>query len=146
MQARDIGLLCRPQFPILGRFRNRLAGLLDDRLLDVAELVLAEEHFLSNEESRRAKCSAVDRVGGPIDQPLLDVILLRTDRINVLPINDPIGVVVRGMDSSNVDSVFIAGKARKRRGQLRLPLPARSWSGCSSLLGSAISSPTCCAP
>ncbi len=47
-----------------------------------------------------------------------DVIMLRTDRINVLPINDPIGVVVRGMDSSNVDSVFIAGKARKRRGQL----------------------------
>src|SRR5688572_1251832 len=47
-----------------------------------------------------------------------DVIMLRTDRINVMPINDPIGVVVRGMDSSNVDSVFIAGKARKRRGQL----------------------------
>ena len=47
-----------------------------------------------------------------------DLILLRTDRINVLPINDPIGVVVRGMDSSNVDSVFIAGKARKRNGKL----------------------------
>ncbi len=47
-----------------------------------------------------------------------DIIMLRTDRINVLPINDPIGVVVRGMDSSNVDSVFIGGKARKRRGQL----------------------------
>jgi cytosine/adenosine deaminase-related metal-dependent hydrolase len=47
-----------------------------------------------------------------------DVIMLRTDRINVLPVNDPIGVVVRGMDSSNVDSVFIAGQARKRRGQL----------------------------
>ena len=47
-----------------------------------------------------------------------DLIMLRTDRINVLPINDPIGVVVRGMDSSNVDSVFIAGKARKRNGQL----------------------------
>jgi 5-methylthioadenosine/S-adenosylhomocysteine deaminase len=47
-----------------------------------------------------------------------DVIMLRTDRINVLPINDPIGVVVRGIDSSNVDSVFIAGTARKRRGQL----------------------------
>jgi 5-methylthioadenosine/S-adenosylhomocysteine deaminase len=44
--------------------------------------------------------------------------MLRTDRINVLPINDPIGVVVRGIDSSNVDSVFIAGKARKRNGQL----------------------------
>ena len=44
--------------------------------------------------------------------------MLRTDRINVLPINDPIGVVVRGIDSSNVDSVFIGGKARKRHGQL----------------------------
>ena len=47
-----------------------------------------------------------------------DVIMLRTDRINVLPINDPIGVVVRGMDSSNVDSVFIAGKPKKRHGHL----------------------------
>jgi cytosine/adenosine deaminase-related metal-dependent hydrolase len=47
-----------------------------------------------------------------------DVIMLRMDRINVLPVNDPIGVVVRGMDSSNVDSVFNAGQARKRRGQL----------------------------
>jgi 5-methylthioadenosine/S-adenosylhomocysteine deaminase len=47
-----------------------------------------------------------------------DVIMLRTDRINVLPINDPIGVVVRGMDSSNVDSVFIGGTPRKRGGQL----------------------------
>ena len=47
-----------------------------------------------------------------------DLIMLHCDRINVLPINDPIGAVVRGMDSSNVDSVFIAGKARKRHGQL----------------------------
>jgi 5-methylthioadenosine/S-adenosylhomocysteine deaminase len=47
-----------------------------------------------------------------------DLILLQTDAINVMPINDPIGVVVRGMDTSNVDSVFIAGKARKRHGKL----------------------------
>lgn len=47
-----------------------------------------------------------------------DVIMLRLDRINVLPVNDPIGAVVRGMDSSNVDSVWIGGKARKRDGKL----------------------------
>ncbi len=34
------------------------------------------------------------------------------------PINDPIGAVVWGMDTSNVDSVWIAGKAKKRNGQL----------------------------
>jgi cytosine/adenosine deaminase-related metal-dependent hydrolase len=47
-----------------------------------------------------------------------DLIMLRTDRINVMPINDPIGAVVSGMDTSNVDSVFVAEKAMKRNGQL----------------------------
>jgi cytosine/adenosine deaminase-related metal-dependent hydrolase/ribose/xylose/arabinose/galactoside ABC-type transport system permease subunit len=47
-----------------------------------------------------------------------DVITLRTDRINVIPVNDPIGAVVWGMDTSNVDSVFVAGKPMKRNGEL----------------------------
>ena len=44
--------------------------------------------------------------------------MLATDRANIMPINDPIGAVVWGMDTSNVDSVFVAGKALKRNGQL----------------------------
>jgi 5-methylthioadenosine/S-adenosylhomocysteine deaminase len=47
-----------------------------------------------------------------------DLILLRTDSPNILPVNDPIGAVVWGMDTSNVDSVFAAGKPLKRNGQL----------------------------
>jgi 5-methylthioadenosine/S-adenosylhomocysteine deaminase len=47
-----------------------------------------------------------------------DVILLRTDRPNVFPVNDPIGAVVWSMDTGNVDSVFVAGKAMKRDGKL----------------------------
>jgi cytosine/adenosine deaminase-related metal-dependent hydrolase len=47
-----------------------------------------------------------------------DVIMLNTNRINIMPVNDPIGAVVWGMDTSNVDSVFIAGKAMKRNGKL----------------------------
>ncbi|HSL45461.1 MAG TPA: amidohydrolase family protein [Anaerolineales bacterium] len=47
-----------------------------------------------------------------------DLILLSTDRPNILPVNDPIGAVVWGMDTSNVDSVFVAGKALKRNGKL----------------------------
>jgi cytosine/adenosine deaminase-related metal-dependent hydrolase len=66
-----------------------------------------------------AKANGLESVVGTLTPgKQADIIMLRTDRINVLPINDPIGVVVRGMDSSNVDSVFIAGKARKRHGQL----------------------------
>jgi 5-methylthioadenosine/S-adenosylhomocysteine deaminase len=47
-----------------------------------------------------------------------DILLLRTDSPNILPVNDPIGAVVWGMDTSNVDSVFVAGKALKRHGRL----------------------------
>ncbi len=47
-----------------------------------------------------------------------DIILLRTDRLNVTPLNDPIGAVVIGADTGNVDSVFIAGRAMKRNVQL----------------------------
>jgi len=36
----------------------------------------------------------------------------------VFPLNDPIGAVVVGADTGNVDSVFIAGRAMKRNGQL----------------------------
>ena len=47
-----------------------------------------------------------------------DIIMLDTSRPNIFPINDPIGAVVWGMDTSNVDSVFVAGKALKRNGEL----------------------------
>jgi len=47
-----------------------------------------------------------------------DIIMLKTDRPNILPVNDPIGAVVWGMDTSNVDSVFVAGKTLKRNGKL----------------------------
>jgi 5-methylthioadenosine/S-adenosylhomocysteine deaminase len=47
-----------------------------------------------------------------------DLIMLKTDLPNILPVNDPIGAVVWGMDTSNVDSVFVAGKPLKRNGKL----------------------------
>lgn len=59
-----------------------------------------------------------DRTGSLTPGKQADVILLRADTINVVPINDPIGAVVEAMDTSNVDSVFVAGKAKKRDGKL----------------------------
>ena len=44
--------------------------------------------------------------------------MLRTDTINVIPFNNAFGAVVLAMDTSNVDTVFIAGKAMKRGGRL----------------------------
>jgi 5-methylthioadenosine/S-adenosylhomocysteine deaminase len=47
-----------------------------------------------------------------------DVIVLRTDRPNIFPVNDPIGAVVWGMDTSNLDWVFAGGRALMRQGKL----------------------------
>jgi 5-methylthioadenosine/S-adenosylhomocysteine deaminase len=47
-----------------------------------------------------------------------DIIMLRTDLLNMTPLNDAVGAIVIGADTSNVDSVFVAGKALKRHGQL----------------------------
>ncbi|MEO8423865.1 MAG: amidohydrolase family protein [Actinomycetota bacterium] len=47
-----------------------------------------------------------------------DLIMLRTDRMNVTPLNDPATAVVAGMDTGNVDTVVIAGRVMKRHGEL----------------------------
>ena len=47
-----------------------------------------------------------------------DIIVLRMDAINVLPVNNAYGAIVQGMDTSNVDTVIIRGAIRKQRGQL----------------------------
>jgi 5-methylthioadenosine/S-adenosylhomocysteine deaminase len=47
-----------------------------------------------------------------------DIVMLRTDAINVMPFNNAFGAVVLAMDTSNVDTVFIAGKVVKQNGRL----------------------------
>jgi cytosine/adenosine deaminase-related metal-dependent hydrolase len=47
-----------------------------------------------------------------------DIVLLRTDLTNTLPFNNAYGAIVTAMDTSNVDTVFVAGKAVKRAGKL----------------------------
>ena len=46
------------------------------------------------------------------------MIVLRADRPNIHPVNDAIGAVVWGMDTSNVDWVFVGGRALKRKGEV----------------------------
>ena len=51
-----------------------------------------------------------------------DIVVLRTDRPNIFPINDPIGAVVWGMDTSNVDWVIAGGRILMRNGVLEADL------------------------
>jgi cytosine/adenosine deaminase-related metal-dependent hydrolase len=47
-----------------------------------------------------------------------DIVLLRRDLINVLPFNNAFGAIVQAMDTSNVDTVIVGGRVRKRGGQM----------------------------
>ncbi|MEX1003894.1 MAG: hypothetical protein WEB55_06015 [Acidimicrobiia bacterium] len=44
--------------------------------------------------------------------------MLRTDRLNVTPLDDPATAIVVGVDTSNVDTVLIAGRVMNRAGRL----------------------------
>jgi cytosine/adenosine deaminase-related metal-dependent hydrolase len=67
-----------------------------------------------------ARAAGVGAITGSLEPgKRADLIVLRTDRPNVFPINDPIGAVVWGMDTSNVDAVLVDGRVLMRDGVLQ---------------------------
>ena len=96
--------------------------------------VLALQHTLAGAAGRKpvspadvlswatiegAKANGLDaRTGSLTPGKQADVVLLRTDRMNVTPLNDPATAVVVGMDTGNVDTVLVAGRVMKRNGDL----------------------------
>jgi cytosine/adenosine deaminase-related metal-dependent hydrolase len=66
-----------------------------------------------------AKCLALDRKIGTLSPGKeADIVMLRTDLPNVLPFNNAYGAIVAHMDTSNVDTVIVAGRVMKRHGKL----------------------------
>jgi 5-methylthioadenosine/S-adenosylhomocysteine deaminase len=53
-----------------------------------------------------------------------DVIVIDVDRPNIHPVNDPIGAVVWGVDTSNVTWVFVGGNPIKKAGSLQADVGA----------------------
>ena len=66
-----------------------------------------------------ARANGLDKKVGMLKPGMdADVILLRYDRPNVMPMNNAVGAVVTSMTPANVDTVIIAGKMVKRDGKL----------------------------
>lgn len=66
-----------------------------------------------------ARANGVDKKCGTLTPGKeADIILLRTDLLNTMPINNAVGAVVTSMTAQNVDTVLIAGKVMKRNGKL----------------------------
>lgn len=66
-----------------------------------------------------ARCAnLLSKVGTLTPGKEADIVMLRTDRLDVYPVNNAYGTVANLMNPSHVDSVFIAGKPKKWRGNL----------------------------
>jgi cytosine/adenosine deaminase-related metal-dependent hydrolase len=63
-------------------------------------------------------CFLDHKVGSLTPGKQADIVLLKTDAINTAPVIDPKATIVTFADTANVDSVFVAGTALKRNGQL----------------------------
>jgi cytosine/adenosine deaminase-related metal-dependent hydrolase len=63
-------------------------------------------------------CALENKVGSLAPGKQADIVLLKVNAINTAPMVDPVGTIVVFADTSNVDSVFVAGRAVKRNGEL----------------------------
>lgn len=79
--------------------------------------LLTTREVLKWATSDGAKAAGLEEVAGSLapGRPA-DLIVLRADRPNIAPVNDPIGAVVWGMDTSNLDWVLVGGKVLMRDG------------------------------
>ena len=68
-------------------------------------------------EGARA-CALEDKVGSLDAGKQADIVLLNVNAINTMPMVDPIGTIVVFSDTSNVDSVFVAGQRGEAQRQL----------------------------
>ncbi|HEX2031629.1 MAG TPA: amidohydrolase family protein [Actinomycetota bacterium] len=102
-------------------FNQMRSVLALQRALAVAEgkTRVSAREVLSWATIEGARANGLDaKTGSLIPGKQADVILLRTDRMNVTPLGDPATAVVTGMDTGNVDTVLIAGHVMKRGGKL----------------------------
>lgn len=65
-----------------------------------------------------ARALGLNQIGTLSPGKEADLIMIRTGDLNMFPVNNPVGAVVQCANTSNVDSVFVAGKAVKRNGKM----------------------------
>jgi cytosine/adenosine deaminase-related metal-dependent hydrolase len=66
-----------------------------------------------------ARCANLQtKIGSLTPGKEADVVMMRTDRLDIWPLNNAPGIIVNMMNPGHVDTVFVAGKVKKWRGDL----------------------------
>ncbi len=111
---------------MFGPMRSMLMGtravvngkaLEERRIVDPLPLMTTDILEFATVQGARA-CGLEHKVGTLTPGKEADLILIDTDALNLFPMNNPYGAIVESANPGNVDSVFVAGKARKRNHRL----------------------------
>jgi 5-methylthioadenosine/S-adenosylhomocysteine deaminase len=94
-----------------------MKALEDRKGVDALPLTSRDVLEFATLEGARA-CGLDHKTGSLTPGKEADIVLISTDSMNLIPMNNPVGGVVEFANAGNVDSIFVAGKARKRNGKL----------------------------
>jgi 5-methylthioadenosine/S-adenosylhomocysteine deaminase len=85
---------------------------------DLPKLLTAREVIEMAIVQGAKDCSLDHKIGSLTPGKEADVVMLRADTINTFPLNNAYGAIITGMDTSNVDTVLVAGRIVKLHGRL----------------------------
>ncbi|MCL6407680.1 amidohydrolase [Dickeya dadantii] len=82
-------------------------------------VTLQTQNLLKAATADGAACAGLqDRIGSLVPGKQADLILIRTDDINLYPVGNAFGTVVHAAERSNIDTVMIGGRVVKRDGKV----------------------------
>ncbi|PTL22647.1 amidohydrolase family protein [Shouchella clausii] len=111
-------LFAQMKFALQAERAKENQRLLDEGIMP-EQVPLSTKQMLEAATIEGAKALILeDKIGTLTPGKEADLIMLRGDDVNLLPVTDPFGAVAQAAHPGNVDSVFVAGKAKKRNGQL----------------------------
>jgi cytosine/adenosine deaminase-related metal-dependent hydrolase len=85
----------------------------------VDPLPLTSRDVLEFASLQGAKACGLDHKTGSLTPGKeADIVLISTDSMNMIPVNNPVGAVVEFANPGNVDTIYIAGKVKKKNGKL----------------------------
>ena len=92
---------------------------LSEGVMPGPELHISAESILESATIEGARTLKLeDKIGTLTPGKQADIIMIRTNDLNMFPVNDPVGTIVQCTNTANVDSVYVAGSPVKQDGKM----------------------------
>jgi cytosine/adenosine deaminase-related metal-dependent hydrolase len=99
------------------RLMVHMKALAEKRMVEPLPLSSRDALEFATLQGARA-CGLDHKTGSLTPGKEADIVLIDTDAMSLIPVNNPVSSVVEFSHIGNIDSVFVAGAAKKRNGQL----------------------------